>query len=109
MAPTASMMDNNVHQLHEHELKLSDKEFDKLLQQEEFTTEDDKNETKLKQKTYKWNIVWRNVFSLLGLHIGGLYGFIFVILNPAMPWWGGLLIDFYGRFFALGITAGSHR
>lgn len=102
------MVTNNVHELRDHQdSKLSDQEFDKLLEQEPSPEEDDNG--KVKEKKYKWNIVWRNVFSLSGLHIGGFYGLLMVIVHPSMPLWGGLLIDFYGRFFALGITAGSHR
>lgn len=58
---------------------------------------------------YKMQIVWRNIFLMTFLHVGGLYGYFYVGLSRILPWWSILIPDIIARLGAMGITAGAHR
>lgn len=62
----------------------------------------------IKDNIYKRDIVWRNVISISLLHIGAIYGYS-LGLNPQIPWYAFIVVDFIGRFAAFGVLAGSHR
>lgn len=51
-------------------------------------------------------IVWRNVFSMISLHLGAVYGFIIIPSANQLTWvWA--IVCFIAS--ALGVTAGAHR
>lgn len=62
-----------------------------------------------KSVTYKKDLVWRNILAMIFLHIGAIYGYIVLGLDPSIPWFGLFWVDLMTRIGSVGVTAGSHR
>lgn len=58
---------------------------------------------------YKWKIVWRNVIAMTFLHIGAVYGYYYIGLDPSINSRSFLMIDVIGRVASIGVLAGAHR
>lgn len=63
----------------------------------------------LAEVPYKRQIVWRNVISMLLLHLAALYGYFCMAFNPDVPWHDMIYIDVIARIASMGVLAGSHR
>ncbi|CAA9994922.1 unnamed protein product [Nesidiocoris tenuis] len=59
-------------------------------------------------RTYKWEIVWRNVFGFIYLHLGAAYGLYLAFVTP-IKLQTTLFTYFCGFMGGMGITAGAHR
>lgn len=81
----------------------------KLDEEPDFDATDLKSETTDAPVHYKREIVWRNIFAMLMLHVGAVYGYWALAMDPGYPWYTALVPDTIGRLGALGVLCGSHR
>ena len=59
------------------------------------------------RKTYKLEIVWKNVFVMSLLHICALYGVWITLMTS--KWQTIFAMYFFGLSSAIGVLAGAHR
>ncbi|XP_030034935.1 stearoyl-CoA desaturase 5 isoform X2 [Manduca sexta] len=61
-----------------------------------------------KNRDYEWQVVWRNVFAFIYLHIAAFYG-IFLMVTGKAKLWTALFGLLFALLSAMGVTAGAHR
>ncbi|XP_053612725.1 acyl-CoA Delta-9 desaturase [Plodia interpunctella] len=66
------------------------------------------NSMKPQNRTHEWQIVWRNVFAFIYMHVAAIYGF-YLMFTGQVRIWTVLFAVAFAVMAAMGVTAGAHR